>query len=229
MKKLTILLITIATLFLLSGCIEMSPGASTTMKTFGFDSPDEFLNNSDVIEAQSESNFYVNQGTSPPYINGIYSMSGIIVDANISGMTGMSMASIIEFYNQSGTNISLKETVGGQTAYATGSFILGNNEYFTVFQEAELENPYGEGSIRLVALMSGEKLYNGDIDGKTLTIITEVIGIEGAVAGGWYKGDVYLAKNSSSYSEISRSLISEINNIGILASGKIFESLNQPE
>ncbi len=178
----------------LSGCQFISAMKSEEYEesviTHNFESPDEFLENPDIADAILESNFSINYGSTPPNIEGSYTLAGSVVNASQSSLIGTAMGSIIEFYNQVLDNLDLRETVGTQVATAEGSFIIGNYGRFTIFEESKQN--YDDGYVYVALLMSGTLYDSGTIDAYTLTTITEVEGIEGAEAGGWYKGDVTL-------------------------------------
>lgn len=179
-------------IFILAGCKPLAP---TPPKTVGFDSSTEMLDNPDVITAIDDSGFEAETGNNPPNIVGDYNLNGNVIDASKSSMIGMLMRSEIEFYNQHGTLIDMKETVGSQTAYGTGSFINGQNNNFTIYQEAT-QDVYGY-DVTVVAMMSGTLDYSGNISGQSLSVITDVGGYPDGKTGGWWQGNITLTKQSS--------------------------------
>ena len=156
--------------------------------TTNFGSLDDYLECPSIISAlESNPNFDIEKEDDPPDITGVYNMNGSVTDSSKSSLIGTVMKSQVTLYDQKNTSISMKETLSdGTTAYATGNFIHGEGQYFTIYEEAqETLNGY---TITTAVLMSGKLLSTGNITAETLSVITDVGGYPGASSGAWWRG-----------------------------------------
>ena len=178
MKKSFSMLSILLLILTLQFCIKV---VEPPIKDTDFNEPEEYLENPSVKDAIDESQIPINKGDDPPVLSGDYHVTGEIIDASstISQLIGISLNSNIKLYNQTNTGkISLVETVGNLTAWATGGYITGANGKFTIWQESEQSGEEAglpeDLTINVALLISGAKLYDGDLEARGISIITNV-------------------------------------------------------
>ncbi len=151
-------------------------------KKENFNSPEEYLENPSVENAMNESNIPIYHGDTPPVLSGVYNVAGSVTDASLDirpYLYGLPINSTITLYNQTASGeIDLKEQAQGITVYGRGGYIIGENGYFSIFQES-LQTGEGAGlpsdvSVTVVVIMSGKKYDNGDLTAEGISIITNV-------------------------------------------------------
>lgn len=149
------------------------------VKTCNFTSAEEFLENPSVKNALNAVGVSVNKGDNPPVLSGEYDVNGYIVKTGkpVTGLTGTRINSQFNLYNQTSLGkISFSESVGNIQVQGSGGFITGQGNKFTIWQEsrqngAEAGLPDGM-SVNVVLVMLGNKLSNGDLSAKGISIIT---------------------------------------------------------
>lgn len=149
-------------------------------KTSDFDSPGEIIENPDVKEATENSSIEVNKGDDPPALAGEYETNGEITETSskLSEVEGTSISTVVCLYDQTSNGlISFRETVGEISASGIGGYITGDYGKFTIWGESEQSEEAGlpeDISITVVILISGQKLSEGDLAAKGVTVFTEV-------------------------------------------------------
>ncbi|MDC7220743.1 MAG: hypothetical protein PQJ59_12485 [Spirochaetales bacterium] len=199
----------IIVLTLLFSCdILNNDDKSSSSNSWDYDSPEEIMDDPEVDNAITETDFGIYSGTNPPNIEGIYTMSGTVVDSDDSSYIGVAMGSEIEFYDQTSSTISMIETFLGDEYYGEGYYITGNyGTYFTTWQTAKVENEYDTSQYYVVvALISGTILSNGDLDGESLSVITQKVNLESYYLPTWWQGEVYLEWTDYTYRSIDEAL-----------------------
>lgn len=163
-------------------------------KTHGFNSPDEFLRNPNVIGALSSAmpKFGIYAGLNPPVINGEYSMSQCYYTSRSSNPAieikiGQYLDGKLKFYSQD-DEIILTAEKGNSSSfslYSKGirSFIAGNDRFFTVY--SEILNSDGSTS---VSIMSGEQLASGTIQMQNVIVATSNLS-GGVRIGDWFASE----------------------------------------
>jgi hypothetical protein len=144
------------------GALVISCGSDDDKeKTRGFNSPDEFMENSSVASAITESGFQAHQGTAPPDIAGKYEEAV--------------MMTAVCIYNQnSGTVDYAEKETGAAPRVVTGSFITGQGDDFTIWQECEWNYNLVCPPLYTAVLYKGTRQPNEDIEGSRLRVILEV-------------------------------------------------------
>jgi len=166
---------------LISTCVGKNPVAPDLKKN-DFEGPEEYLENPSVKNAVEDSDFPIYEGNDPPRLAGDY-----LADAEITSTSplleygvGAKITSKITLYNQTASGkISFKETLGSITVWASGGYITGENNDFTIWQESRQSGSEAglpdDVTVYVSLLMSGYKEDDGDLKISGISIITRVI------------------------------------------------------
>lgn len=163
----------------LTGC-NLLFDKPTSESTNDFGSPEEYLENPSIKDAINESYIDINTGDSPPVLSGEYDAAGSVTETSpeMSGLEGIPIKSKITLFNQTNLGqISFKEEIQGMIAWGTGGYITGESKDFTIWQDSEQTGSEAglpdDISINVGLLMSGTKSWNGDLNVKGISIITD--------------------------------------------------------
>jgi hypothetical protein len=179
------------TLSLVTTAVLICCFCSDKPKTRDFNSSEEFMDNPSVQDGIDESGQPVNQGDDPPPIAGKYYAVGSVVDSTHSSLVGSPIDSSICLYDQTHSGLINYAEVAGDTAItATGNYVTGDFDRFTIWQEADA---YFYGCRQHNALiMSGYKLENGDLQVSGLTVVLEAEDCDSLGPGFWFQTEFYM-------------------------------------
>jgi len=194
MKKIIPYLLFIV--FTVIGCEE----PESPPKTSDFDSPEEFIKNPDIKEAEDESGITFYYGDNPPALVGEYSTDGEVTKTSpeLVNMISFPINSTFCLYNQTSSGlISFTESIMNIKVGGAGGYITGESGKFTIWGESRQNGEEAglpdELTITVALIMSGQKLNGGDLIAKGLTVVTEVEGMEDyeELTGIWWMWEAY--------------------------------------
>ena len=153
----------LASVIALTFACSKKSDTTTTPTTTGFSNAVQKVAPQATIDALRAKGMTINEGTTPPKLEGIFLESPVQVMATFTGDTEYKVGDVInnytyKFYEQTSDNGSVKVAYKSGTDNATGlgSVVAGNGSKFTIF--SELSTTAGNTVINII---SGEITASG--------------------------------------------------------------------